>query len=146
MRKKELIAKFFVKAFSKKRRFPSGCSCTYIQMSKSIGIKCWNTESWDDDKNRDHSFKRQKKAHKHGIAPKPYFKFDFFNNFVDEKWMCYVTQHAGKTRGNIYSKYKTKLSLKLEEIGFDTGDVKPSNCGVIKGKLVCIDFDDGSMS
>lgn len=142
MRKEEVIDLFLRQLFLNKKSHPSGQSCTYVQLNKDIGIKCYR----NDGGNRNRAFAKQKELSKLGLAPKAYFKFHFYDvNLEDgkrQKISCYATQHGKMCKKNEFKQHLNELSTELFALGYeDLGDVRQKNCRMIDGKLVLIDCD-----
>lgn len=142
MRKEEVIDLFFRQLFLNKKSHPSGQSCTYVQLNKDIGIKCYVS----DGGNRNRAFAKQKELSKQGLAPKAYFKFHFYDADLvcreRRKISCYVTQHGKLCKKNEFKQHLGELSFHLSALGYkDLGDVRQKNCRMIDDRLVLIDCD-----
>lgn len=141
-RKIETISCDVVRLFGKKTDY--GEECNFFKMSKhsKYGIKAYST--W---KNAEDAWRLQKKAAKLGLAPGVgkiliiKYKREGYN---DEKTLFgYETKVAEKVKNGfknqIWKDQHRELEEKLIAIG-SGGDFCPRNCGIIKNKLVAIDF------
>ena len=91
----------------------------------------------------------KKKGAKFGIAPKVLSRvviviFRFGNDNDPADGYAYWTQVADKSKTPSMAALE-KLEKKMEQHGFDTGDICSRNTGFVKNKLVCIDFCPASM-
>lgn len=124
----------------KGRSSGSGSECTFYK-TKRLGYKVYH--SYNDISEVFDAFNKQKKAYRAGIAPKPGYIF-----ITNDNQIGYTTQLAKPIRSsinwNIFDNQVGKLEDKMIKLGLSTCDVHEDNCGVINGRLVCIDF--GSMS
>lgn len=125
---------------TKKAKF--GCCCMFVPLDSKRGVKLYTSKE-----ERDISYFRQKKASKLGLGPKVFKRFSYREPIEVIFQYGYVTEVAkqGRLIWNDYNPKLVKLKNKLEYHGFDTGDVIGPNIGYIGKKLVCIDFDEGSM-
>ena len=70
--------------------------------------------------------------------------FRFGNDNDPAVGYAYWTQVADKSKTPSMAALE-KLEKKMEQHGFDTGDICSRNTGFVKNKLVCIDFCPASM-
>ena len=132
----------------KKAKF--GSCCMFVPLDSSLGVKLY-AERYE----RDISFFRQKKASKLGLGPKTFKRLTLNNPIVaGTGWRGdvpfkygFITEKARQYRGICRESNPklVKLHRKLEKHGFMSHDVIGPNIGYIGKKLVCIDFDIGSM-
>jgi len=120
---------------------PTGSESTYIQISRSVGAKLF-----DDSIQRDYTYNGQKFAYVNGFGPNVGQRFVI--KIKGRKYYSYITEHAGPATCDIDYTEKDKLLEVLEKHGWAIQDYKghegDRNLGLIKGKLVCVDF--GPMS
>ena len=146
--------KTFYKKISKARKVPSGVSCSYLQWTKHVGFKMFF-----DAQMMKAARRRQKKAAKHGLAPKvgdmvtiKVFSFESRSGTwgyecnaplpMKKKIYCYFTQTATKIGKVVPHKKIMKLEYALFDINIVQSDLHFHNMGYLGKKLVCIDFDD----
>lgn len=136
-----------MKSLIKKPKF--GATCTFVRLSSDVGLKLYRSKS-----ERNFAYKLQQKAAKFGIGPLVYGKVDLAESIqaTTKKYDClynrtlqygYLTQIARQRR--VSDDMFVTLGHKMRKHGFSTVDMVDSNVGYIKNKLVCIDFDMGSM-
>lgn len=111
--------------------FDSGYEAVFTTIG-NVGVKLYQTR-----KARDFAYKLQKKAHELEIGPEVGTKFSIQKNGF--RWHGYTTQIAGKPSYEEYEEHIVELENKASQI-MSTGDLAQSNCGMINGKLVVIDF------
>ena len=134
-----------MKTLIKRPKF--GCSCMFVAITSDIGIKFYSSKS-----ERNYAFKLQKKASKFRIGPNVFGKIDLDKpvsgagvTISDYGFQYgYLTQKA-RTSSRITDSKIEKLIEKMNDLGFHTSDVCAPNVGYIGKRLVCIDFDEGSM-
>lgn len=120
-----------------------GCESEFYETgSVKYGIKIYKKASLAQE-----SYERQKLAASHGLAPKV-GKFLIVKKKPGSKiYYGYQTEKAKDVEitDEIYKKQSSKLYENLVDLGLggDFGDV---NCGVLRGKLVAIDFGSHSES
>lgn len=153
--------KFSKKAFFRKlyksRRTPSGVSCAYVQWTKYVGLKMFTSK-----RSMSQSYKGQKRAAKHKLAPRvgerltvDVIRFSEVSNslgFCDSeapipsklKIHCFFTETATGIGRRVSRARERDLKKRLEEIGICHGDLHQWNIGRIGKRLVYIDFDDAS--
>lgn len=111
-----------------------GIECKFFKLDKSKGLKIYPSE-----REASYNHKGQIKLAKHGLSPKILcdVKIVIFKNKI---YWGFLTELAktGNQRNGLYNKEIETIKPKLKQLGFG-GDIKPSNFGVIKGKLVLID-------
>jgi hypothetical protein len=122
-----------------------GCEAQFYRMGTSrYGLKLYRSFHTAYE-----SFMRQKKAAEKGLAPQ-------VKRFVVAKkknrksvFFGYETEKArdlddwNDKEWTIYNRQSDKLFDKLRKIGLG-GDFGDTNCGIIKGKLVAVDFGSHS--
>ena len=128
---------------------PHGCSCKFIKVNDSIGIKCYTKRH-----RRDIGFYHQTRMAEYGFAPKTLGVFE-----IDDTY-CYVTEVATPlVEGdeyyddnyitcckNVKSTYTdidkriSKLISDMKEVGYSYCDIHYANFGILNDKLVAIDF------
>lgn len=141
------------------KKTPSGVSCAYLQWTKYAGLKMFS-----DKKSMNQSFRGQKRAAKHSLAPKVGEKIviDVITfsqdpeaaswDIVDApiprkiKLYCFFTESAQKIGRRVPFSKKSVLDKTLQKIGIYHDDLHRWNMGYVGKKLVCIDFDDASCS
>lgn len=127
------------------RHSDSGIEGRFFKMSKTskFGIKAYN--NFDDAQC---AYEMQQEAAKMGVGPKVGKMLIIYHRErkQDENidiWYGYETQVAqpviGGFRSSIWKEQHREVERKLDKIGCG-GDFCPRNCGIIKGKLVCVDF------
>jgi hypothetical protein len=133
--------------------FPAGTASIFVPLHERIGVKLF-----DSQEARDYSLHKQQSALTLDAAPRTgnSFKIEYTNLFdgrpnvadarsVRRTLYGYITQRA-KTGGQYTEEEKRSIVDKLRQIGGPTSyDMNDENFGTIDGKLVCIDFDEGSM-
>lgn len=136
-----------MKSLIKKPKF--GASCVFVRLSSEVGLKFYSSKS-----ERNFAYRLQQRAAKLGIGPLVYGKVDLADGieirikkigYWCDKFIQYgyLTQIAKQKRVS-YAAFNT-LGRKMRKHGFCTADVCDANVGFIGKKLVCIDFDMGSM-
>lgn len=122
---------------------PMGVDCCFIRRRK-YGIKAFECR-----KDAIFSLKGQRKGYKVNAAPKvmsSLFKIKNKNKYDGKMYYAFKTEIASKvgslpTEGRMYD----SLMRKLHKIGYGN-DMHERNIGIVKGKLVCIDFGRDSLS
>jgi hypothetical protein len=125
---------------------PSGVCCIFVPITDEIGAK-----TYQNKKDRDGCYNRQKVAAKYGLGPDVYGKFTLVANEsveyyegvleVGENIYGYLTEIV-KIDPDSYD-YDIAESLQeelLTKISFNFYDVGPNNVGYKNGKMVCVDF------
>ena len=116
-----------------------GCSCKYIQVTESFGVKFSNIN------NMTILFQRQLTAFQFGLAPYCFHSFHYAG------YTCYITETA-----EIYcdpdepclefgirklDKQANRLQKLLnKKAGFEFGDLHTGNVARLRNRMVCIDF------
>lgn len=122
-----------------------GCSCLFVPISDTCGVKLYKTKD-----GRDFAVRMQRKAEKVGVGPKVFKVFNLRYPLKDDI-LCprlnthkygYVTQLAKDVHTVDYPR---SLSRRMRKHGFHVGDLHGGNTGRIGRKWVCIDFDKASM-
>jgi len=129
-------------------RYGSGLECLYVQLTKNCGIKVF--PGLRDCKV---SFRKQKLAARHKLAPKVFSKaikkinvknFKYYGcptkTFINNVGYFYETEVASNVGEGVNLKKGVALEKALKRIGISTGDLYENNMGRVRGKLVCIDF------
>jgi hypothetical protein len=127
-----------------------GCECIFIKLTPKIGIKIFPA-LW----NANYSYRGQKKAAKHHLAPKVLSnvrKYLINLNYYDrgdvfedgQKYGYFYKTEVADKPGRVGCIEEDNLTQGLESLGLSGNDLHSANEGRIKGKLVCIDF--GKMS
>lgn len=132
---------------------PQGVSCSYVQWTKNVGLKLFTCKY-----TRDHSYKGQKRAAEHKLAPKVGKKLQFkalsfggddYNAPNPTPITIYgfftETARIGGRRPPS-DRAVMRLSEKLDDIGINHFDLHECNVGKIGNRVVCIDFDTASCS
>ena len=125
-----------IKARLTKSEDDSGCCCRFYKCGR-YGLKVYWTKS-----ERDYACKMQKLAAEHKLGPKVGRKFEVWEDDYEPIY-GYVTQRASPIDQLSDSK-ENKIRNELLSIGIDSTDLCAHNCGKINGKIVCVDFDNGS--
>lgn len=121
-----------------------GAECTFIRVDKISGLKLYTTKEEAQS-----AIRKQRKAHKHGIGPEAFGKVEpywltYRDGSINQEY-GYLTEYAkpiGRKHRGIYNKKVNELENKMFKIGLRSYDIAHRNCGIIKGKLVCVDFGD----
>lgn len=143
------------------KKCPRGVTAIFIRTSTLKGAKLFTNYQA-----RNTAYKLQKKAAKHGIAPKVYDCFritygairsdnffrwenecevDFYTTVPFQLW-GYETEVVEVPTKKVKKHELDVLTEKLKEIGFSVHDLHEDNVGRNKrSKLVCVDFDPVSM-
>jgi len=131
------------------QKFNHGVTCFFVPLTKVIGAKLF-----EHSKERNQALTLQKKAAKHGLAPKAGEKFSFswrvfpWDLFEDEpqviKIYGYLTQIA-ETPITLSPKEEEELEKRLRDIGISAFDLHEDNIGKIGKNILCIDFDHESV-
>jgi len=130
-------------------KIKSGCEARFIPITAEKGLKCFYTKF-----EARRSFNRQRKAYGYGLAPKvlskDISKFGLtYDNEILKQW-GYITETVKTFTPKAFDRYDPLLikmydlqqALKKSRVcGYD---LHSGNVGVIRGKLVCIDFGDES--
>lgn len=132
-----------VKSLKSRAEIISNGSFTVFMKIGKVGIKLFLNEE-----NRDYAFRAQQLAHSSGIGPRAIKTFEFYDSDSDTEWYCYTTEVVKtlpcKSLTNAVmeklSELIDDLALKMSNAGLDPWDLGRRNVGIIKGKLVCIDF------
>jgi hypothetical protein len=138
----------------KNTRLRSGVSCTYVRWTKHVGLKVYGSA-----KQRNRCVKYQTRAAKADLGPKVGESFDIevfcYTRYNDDddwaptlrmkKLYCYFTEHVERPtrRQRRFQKIKA-LDLGLCKIGINHTDLHADNIGMVRKKLVCLDFDSAS--
>lgn len=138
------MLKTIQKGRKKYRGAKYGSMCMFVRISKTRGVKLYNTR-----RERDYAYKLQKKAYKAGVGPKVYdcFKLEDYLYSKSEGGYYkygYKTQIANVRIVPDDDSRMVDLVNTMAMYGFETGDVCWPNTGFIGKRLVCIDFDMGS--
>ena len=116
---------------------PSGSESTYIQISRTVGAKLFS-----DQEQRDYTYNGQKFGYVNGFGPNVGQRFTI--TIMNTKYYSYITEHAGPANCDVNYVEKDELLKTMAGHGWTVGDYRSEvgnrNLGVIKGKLVCIDF------
>ncbi len=132
--------KVIEKLFDPKIKTKSGCSCTYIQLSKTIGAKFYESR-----RDRNSAFRRQARIFKLGLAPQCFFPLDFKSKILNNvNEYCYITEHVRQPNYQFWKKNINEFDKKLKKLRICTDDTKQANCGIKGNKMIMIDFDDCS--
>jgi len=129
-----------------------GCEAKFVQITKTKGVKFFWTKI-----EASRSFNRQKKAALHKFGPKVFSedveRFGFTDkNAIHIQW-GYITEIA-KTFNSLkeLKDYKSKninhmdiLRAGLRKMRIGGYDLHFNNIGIIRRRLVCIDFGDESI-
>jgi tRNA A-37 threonylcarbamoyl transferase component Bud32 len=115
----------------------SGVSARYVQINKNWGLKVYQYVE-----ERDKTYRFQKLAAEHGLAPKLGQKVQVDRSFG------YLTESVASLMSEEmdYSQWDASdecndLIVKLHRIGFWAGDLHHENAGrMADGRIVCIDF------
>jgi hypothetical protein len=127
----------------------TGIECMFVRMTKTSGIKIFPTL-----RSAKTSFRRQKLAAKHGLAPKTFSKtirgIDIGNLrrydrdedvfYMYKIGFYYVTEVASDVGKYVPTSQINRLDKGLRKIGLKGGDLHFHNVGKVQGKWVCIDF------
>lgn len=113
------------------KKFKKGNNCIFVPFKKNVGAKLYYFKS-----ERNSSFFNQKHAHDLGMGPKVGDKFEIF--FNDEILYCYLTQIAGKISSAINI---DEVKKQYEDLKMDVSDLHFDNLGIIRKKIVVVDFD-----
>lgn len=127
---------------------PTGHVCRFLRLSDTVGAKIYGNSEGEIRKAQG-AQATQAKAFGLGLAPEPgeYFRIHMrlgSNSSVDIHgyFTEVVTQKASPYRDRDYYDAECKLSHKMAEAGFRTGDVREANVGWNRdGELVCLDWD-----
>ena len=134
----------------------SGCECMFVRTSKTRGVKIFCSK-----REVTYSYKKQKLAAKHGIAPRVLSNIQMCYTKNLKKYNEYdgevvITRPYGYFYRTEFAKYvgSTRcicadichLVDKMKELNLHSGDLHENNIGFIRGKLVCIDFGKESVS
>lgn len=141
----------------KRRKVSGGASAAYIKWNNRVGLKLFA-----DVRNRNSSVRRQRKAAKHGLAPRvgdlisiETFHFQsasassYSNDYCSIKVIQlfgFFTEHASGVGNYHADSAVAELEENLRKIRINHPDLHDYNVGWINRKLVCIDFDNISMS
>ena len=131
---------------------PSGAQCLFVPLTDDIGAKLYYTECA-----RNSAASTQQMAFTKDLAPRvgDSFHIDWNNLFVAQpdgltaefrriSIYGYLTQRA-QTGGPFERQAISALIRRLNALGaVENYDDSDANFGVIDGRLVCIDFDEGS--
>jgi ribosomal protein L5 len=124
---------------TKRVKSKRGCEAEYFDIpERKFGIKTYQTfeEAY-------RGWNRQKIAHKAKVAPKT-GKIVVIKKSKSENWRFgYETEKAipVKETSVLWKKESDKLLQKLVKIKF-SGDFHTANCGILRNKLVYLDFGD----
>lgn len=127
-----------------------GSSCMFVRLGRGVGLKLYETAN-----ERNYAYTRQFRASQLGLGPMVYGKLSLNEWITERPWASlrsytqryrygYLTQTATVCR-SISSQKLKGLTRRLTNHGFSTRDICSNNVGLIKDKLVCIDFDRASM-
>lgn len=132
-----------IKSLRSRAKIISAGSFTIFMKIGKIGIKLFLNQE-----NRDYAFRAQQLAHSSGIGPRAIKTFQFYDPETSSNWYCYTTEVVKtlpcKTLTNAVieklSELIDDLALKMSNAGLDPWDLRRKNVGIVKGRLVCIDF------
>lgn len=144
-RKRQLID-----AIKRTKKLIFGSSCIFFPLDEKVGVKFYQFKS-----HRDKSLMRQHKAANFGLAPLCGGSFDFecffiqHNQFLTPKsqysviygYMTEIASIPPKSQRSALKKSIFNLECNLENIGIVHHDLHLDNIGVLRNKVVCIDFD-----
>ena len=127
-------------------RHPSGQCCTFVQLTKKVGVKMFKYKY-----ERTFSLRKQRVANRLGFGPAVGDSFEIRMDGVN--YACYFTEVAiTQDMEEIwdrpsYDKDIRVLNDFMEKYKFDVGDLySEGNVGYLGNKLVCVDFDPVSMT
>jgi hypothetical protein len=137
-----------IRAMQSPDKLKSGIACYFLKLDKLTGVKLYRLQ-----KQRDYAFILQKKAAKHGLAPKvgqkfifPCFKVKNYDFEVSQEFLYgYLTEVAFLRSIVSYPRLKT-IKKALRKVGISHGDLNEDNVGFLRKSMVCIDFDECSCS
>ncbi len=133
-----------------RKKWLAGGACFFFKLNRQVGAKLYRSLE-----QRNYAVRLQDKAHGKGLGPEVGSLFEFhFPDFTGgnyatdvkrRKLYGYLTQLADVRRCHTsdreeMDRFRDEMSL----AGFSTWDLVWMNVGRIKGKLVCIDFDQAS--
>ena len=151
-----------LKEISVKKWSPKqGIECMFIRTSKTRGVKIFCNK-----REIEFSYNKQKLAAKHGIGPKVYSGIkmcstcnlrEYDDSFSGSgSWgevitrsygYYYITEFAKVRKLNKKEQKQIKpLEEKMEKLDLGSYDLHDKNMGMIRGRLVCIDFGKESVS
>ncbi len=136
--------------------YEEGSEARFYPISKHVGVKIWTGAEPFAFEYALAAYSNQIKAHSHRVGPKVLSPVDtvlVLDEYgdVEETAFGYKTQIAqkiGNTKKSekIYGEQVDALYLKMKSLGMEFFDIGYDNCGIINGKLVCIDFGSESIS
>ena len=123
-----------------------GCESIFVAINDIVGIKLYSSE-----RTRDHCYHRQNNAAKFGLGPKTHGIIDLANDYWAYGYLTDIVECTGDDnddfRDDLDISYGTfcemveQLSEDLDHLcNFCFFDHHEGNCGLIEGRLVCIDF------
>ena len=123
----------------------SGAECLYFAMGRAK----WALKLYSDRGSRDTAFRGQKRAYARGMAPavgkRCVIIYDGAVCFAYETKRAEAIDLDINSHADLYDEQIRRLEDRLRRIGFGE-DMHEDNCGIINGKLVCIDFGECSQS
>jgi len=125
---------------SKSYKVYHGLESYFVRIKQDSGIKFFH----NDTLNCEGSFTLQKKLHRIGIAPMVLSEIKRYA-LVDKKGILllgdgYVTEYASRPNSSQFKNMINDLMRKFDKLRLPTHDLSMRNTGIIKGKLVAVDF------
>lgn len=118
----------------------SGSVCRCYALSDRLAIKCYRQE-----RQRNIAFENQLIGWRNGLGPEPWGKRTVVGDERGAQF-AYISRRAKVARDIGYdSEALRALGRRLVEVGLNDYDLCGVNAGFIGNRLVCIDFDAGSM-